>query len=197
MDRYPRPFDPTRDSVARRVAEWFAAAGVSSLLALAVALAAGGVKPVAWVLAGGVTLVGVGLIVSDERRLRRLDDRDWTTDRWNLLRENEYRQRQGVFLTHTATATTSPTDDGRKWWTVSVQLVQHGDGPLSGGTVKEVEYSFGPRFEEGRVTRQNPQDDFRYETALYGPLLVLGRVVFTNRLKRPLIVERYIDLPEQ
>ncbi|MFI2102469.1 pYEATS domain-containing protein [Isoptericola sp. NPDC019693] len=195
MDRYPSPFDPTSHSFPRRVAEWLAAGGVSGLLALLIAR--DGAPPAAWVLAGAVTVAGFVFVVHDDRRLRRLDERAWDTDQWHLLRDNEYRRREGVFLTHTATPAQVPggSDDGRQWWTVSVQLVQHKDGPLSAGTVKEVEYSFGRQFTEGPVKTQSPRDGFRYETSAHGPLLVLARVVFKNRLKRPLIVERYVDLP--
>ncbi|GAA1739156.1 hypothetical protein GCM10009809_38230 [Isoptericola hypogeus] len=195
MDRYPSALAPTRDTAPRRIAEVVGAAGLSSILALA--LSTSPVQPAFWWIAGGLTGLAAVVVICDEVRLFRFDAHAWSTDQWHLLRENEYRRRQGIFLTHGAEPTTSPDgDDGRPWWTVSVQLVQHRDGPLSAGTVKEVEYSFGRNFTEGPVKVQSPQDDFRYETDLHGPLLLLARVVFKNRWKRPLIVERYINLPE-
>ncbi|WP_426515648.1 hypothetical protein ACPPVQ_13655 [Diaminobutyricibacter sp. McL0618] len=195
MDRYPSPLDSTRDTGLRRIAELVAAAGVSGVLALA--FAAGEVHPVGWVITGGLIVVGGVMIAYDERRLRRLDARAWTTDQWDLLRENEYRRRQGVFLTHTATPALGNSDDDRNWWTVNVQLVQHRTGPLSDDKIKEVEYSFGPQFTEGPVKAQSRQDSFGHETKLHGPLLVLARVVFRNPFKRPLLVERYIDPPRR
>jgi hypothetical protein len=74
--------------------------------------------------------------------------------------------------------------------------MQHREGPLSEGRVKEVEYVFGERFQEGPFRWQDPTDGFAYSTTIYGPLLVLARVVFKNRLRRPLLIERYVDLPE-
>ena len=195
MDRYPSPLDSTRDTVFRRIAELIAAGGVSGVLALA--FVAADVNPIGWWIAFGLIFVAVIMISWDEVRLRRLDARAWTTDQWDLLRENEYRRRQGIFLTHSVTLAPDSSEEDRNWWTVRVQLVQHQTGPLSEGTIKEVEYSFGPQFTEGPVKTQSRQDSFAYETRLHGPLVVLARVVFRNPFKRPLLVERYIDLPRQ
>jgi len=194
MDHYPSPLDPTRDlPLARRLSDMLLAAGASALVA--VVLAADDVKPYAWWIIGVPTALALVVIICDEIRLWRLNSRAWTTEQWNLLRETEYRRRQGVFLTHTAVPALRNSDDGRKWWTVTFQLIQHGEGPLSSGAIKEVEYSLGPRFTDGRVSIQGPTDSFPYETDAHGSFLVLGRVVFRNRLKRPLIVERYVRLP--
>jgi len=193
MDRYPSPLESTRDTMSRRIAEWVAAAGIGGVFTLA--LAAEKVNPIAWWLTVGPTVVAAAMIACDELRLRRLDNRAWTTDQWDLLRENEYRRRQGIFLTHSVTAALGNGEDDRDWWAVTVQLAQHRKGPLSDDQIKEVEYSFGPKFTEGPVKAQSREESFSYKTTLHGPLLVLARVVFKNRFKRPLLVERYIDLP--
>ncbi|MFD1719450.1 hypothetical protein [Georgenia deserti] len=194
MDRYPSPVDSTRDTAVRRIAEYVFTAGVS--VSFTLALVAGERDLVGLWITCVLTVVALIVILCDEGRLRRLDARAWSTDQWHYLRENEYRRRQGVFLTHSVTPAPGRSDDNRKWWTARVHLTQHGSGPLSDSKIKEVEYSFGPQFTEGPVKAQHPHDNFGHETVLYGPLLVLGRVVFTNPLKRPLIVERYIDLPQ-
>ena len=198
MDRYPKPIDPTRDTLPRRLADIAASAGAGGVVALLIGNTQ--VDQLAGLLSFGLLTVGAGYIVVDEVRLLRFDSRAWTTAQWHLLRQNEYRRREGIFLTHAAiTADPPPDTDGHpdvQWWKVTVRLAQHQTGPLSGAEVKEVEYSLGPRFTEGPVKVQGATGGFPYTTDLYGSLMVLARVVFRNRLKRPLLVERYIDLPE-
>lgn len=158
------------------------------------------VNKAAWWISVGLLVGGLLVIGGDEMRLRRLDARALTTDQWHYLRDTEYDRRQGVFLTHTLVPTSPPRDSDRQdeqWWSVTVELAQHGEGPLSRGQVKEVEYTFGPKFTEGPVKVQRPKDRFSYTTDLYGSLMVLARVVFQNPIKRPLLVERYISLPQE
>lgn len=194
MDHYPSPLDPTRElTLLRRISDTVFAAGVSVLIAIV--LAADDVKTYAWWVIGVPTALALAFAVRDELRLRRLSARAWTSDQWHLLRDTEYQRREGVFLTHTAVPAQARAGDGRTWWTLTVRLTQHRDGPLANGAIKEVEYSFGRQFTEGPVTVQGPPGSFSYATDAHGPVLVLGRVVFRNPLKRPLIVERYIDLP--
>lgn len=197
MDRYPKPIDPTRGTLPRRLADIAASAGAGGVLALLVGNAQ--VDQFAGLLSLGLMTIGAGYIVVDEVRLLRFDSRAWTTDQWHLLRQNEYRRREGIFLIHTATPTDPPPDTDQpdvQWWEVTVRLAQHHAGPLSRAQVREVEYSLGPHFTEGPVKVQDATGGFPYTTDLYGSLMVLARVMFRNRLKRPLLVERYIDLPE-
>lgn len=192
MDHYPSPFEPTRDVLWRRALEWIAAAGISGLLALAVT--SGEVRTVAWLFASAATVGSLIPIGIHEVRLASLNKRAWTSDEWQLLRENEYRRRQGVFLTYSL-APVEGGDEGRNWWRATFRLVQHGAGPLSRGEVKEVEYSFGPRFSEGIVTAQSPKNEYGWETNLHGSVFVVARVKFSNPLKRPLLVEQYVVVP--
>ncbi len=171
------------------------AGGVGGLVTVGLAAAASTVPPSNWWIVGALILVGIVLLGINWLRRRQLDARVWDTEQWDHLRQNEYRRREGLFLIHSAIPYQHPTDDTREWWTVTIQLAQHGSGPLSNEEIKHVVYSFGPKFDEGPHPRQNPQDNFRYETELHGSVLVLGRVIFKSWRKRPLIVERYIDVP--
>lgn len=194
MDRYPSLGDATRDSWLHRISEWFVTAGVGALVAIAtIALSGGPSGPIGWVLATVVILLGSAGFCLDNLRNRRLDAREWSEGDFHLLREKEYGKRGGIFLTHTAVPS-SRTDGNKEWWKVAVHLVQHRTGPLSDGAVKEVLYSFGPKFKERPVRSLSPQDGFRYETEMYGPVLVVGRVVFKNLRKSPLILVHYIDI---
>ena len=196
MDRYPSALDTTQNPLWRRAANGVATASVSGVVSLAIA--GGAVEPFGWWITIGLSVLAGAVIAGHEVLLRRRDAGAWTPNQWNLLRENEYRRRQGVFLTHTAAPALTPRDDGRTNWTITLQLVQHGTGgPLSEGAIDYVEYAFGAKFTEGSTPVHGPRDNFRYTTDLYGPLLVLARIVFKNPLKRPLIVERYVDLPPQ
>lgn len=187
MDRYPKPLDPTRDSALRRISEIGLGAGIAALLAFA---ASPEVATAGWIIAWVTFVFGVAVILWDEIRLWQLDARAWSTDQWNLLRRRNYQLREGLFLVHWL----DPIDGHN--WKLTVRLMQHREGPLSEGRVKEVEYVFGEKFQEGPFRWQDPTDGFAYSTSIYGPLLVLARVVFKNRLRRPLLIERYVDLPE-
>lgn len=195
MGHYLTPSDPTRRSGLSLAGELITAGGVGGLVSLALAEVVGTVPPPGWGIAGALALVGLSLLLSDWLRQRHADARAWETEQWEHFRDEEYEKRGGIFLTHSLAPYRHPTDDTREWWTATIQLVQHRSGPLSQGKVKEVVYSFGSNFEEGPSTRQNSEDNFRYETRLHGSVLVLGRVYFKSRLKRPLVVERYIDVP--
>ncbi|HWK92597.1 MAG TPA: hypothetical protein VNR17_10100 [Luteimicrobium sp.] len=194
MNRYPSPEEETRDTLGRRIAELVATAGIGAIIS--VGLAGGSVWLLwSWV-AWAATLVGAVFIALDERRLWRLGARAWETSQWELLRKREYRRREGIFLDYTlGPPELDHGDDDRPWQSVTIRLVQHGSGPLNEGSIREVEYYFGKKFEEGKTTRQNAVDGFCYKTELYGSALVLGRVIFKNWYERPLFVEQYISLP--
>lgn len=186
MARYPNPIDSSRDTHLRRIAEIAFGGGLGGLASLA--SAGGGADDLGqwgvWVL---VTVIGLGVVCWDERRLRRLDAQEWTLDDWDELRSSEYQQRRGLLLVHTATRCEAPAgaNPNRHWWSVTVRLIQHSDGPLNRGEIAYVEYGFAPNFTEGTAKVRGPQDSYAYTTELWGPLLVLGRVHFNNRVRRP------------
>ena len=194
MEHYGNPFEGTSKSRLRRSADVLFAAGLGAVLACFVA----GATVAGWLIAVVPTAAALGFITVNEFRLNGLNERTWGPEQWDLLREDEYRRRQGVFLTHTATRSVTRRDDGRTVWYVTLRLAQHNQGPLSEGRIKRVEYAFGDKFTEGSpVIVQSPANNFAYSTDMHGPLMMLARVVFENWYKRPLIVERYVDLPEE
>jgi hypothetical protein len=193
-------FDPTRSFLLRRWGEIAASGGLGGVLALLAA--PDPVAMAAWVtvwvlLGGGILMMGV-----DVWHQRQLEKGAWTTEQWDHFRALEYRRRDGLFLTHTMARTDPPpgtTHLDKQWWTVTARLVQHSIGPLSRGEVAEVEYAFAPNFTEGptKVRGAAATAGFPNTTDLYGSLLILGRVHFKNRVRRPLMVETYVHLPEQ
>ena len=75
---------------------------------------------------------------------------------------------------------------------VVIQLSQHGRGPLSSGKVASVEYTLGPHFETHTLVKTNPRNNFPLDLSLYGPMLCLAKVTFSDG--RPsLTLKRYIN----
>ncbi len=122
--------------------------------------------------------------------VRRAEHRSTCLDT-DAERVSRYQRNQGLFLVHKAA--TPSRYPGQKA-DVTIRLAQHGDGPLSKGTVASVEYVLGKQFEDHARVRTNPRDGFALEESLYAPLLVLARVGFTDGTP-DLLLERYINFP--
>ena len=75
---------------------------------------------------------------------------------------------------------------------IVIYLRQHGEGPLTCGTVKAVEYHLGPMFSKRTIVQNNTEDSFRLEVSAYGPMLCLARVHFEDG-SPPIDLEHYID----
>jgi hypothetical protein len=110
---------------------------------------------------------------------------------WQALeqeREETYKRNEGVFLVHTW----RPSSVEGQIADVVVQLVQHGAGPLSSGKVSSVEYALGPHFDTHSLVKTNADDNFAVDLSLYGPMLCLARVNFSDD-RPPLTLKRYIN----
>lgn len=110
---------------------------------------------------------------------------------WELL-ENErqlrYVANRGLFLTHTW----SPSEKPGQVADVLIRLQQHRDGPLAQGKIRGVEYCLGPKFSDHTRVNTDASNGFQIEESMYGPMLCLARVTFTDA-SPPLILERYIN----
>jgi len=103
-------------------------------------------------------------------------------------REELYRRNRGLFLVHRWQASSTPGQIAD----IQIELRQHGEGPLTQGLVKCVEYHLGPRFARHTLVQSNGEENFRLEVSAYGPFLCLARVVFDDG-SEPVELERYID----
>jgi hypothetical protein len=117
---------------------------------------------------------------------RPADGLDW--EQLDALRLGQYQRNRGLFLVHSW----RPSSKTGQKVDVTIKLAQHERGPLSWRTIKSVEYIFGRRFEDHARTVTRPDDDFAVVESLYGPLLVLARVSFTDG-HTPLILSRYVN----
>ena len=75
---------------------------------------------------------------------------------------------------------------------IVIYLHQHGDGPLTNGTVKSVEYHLGPKFSDKTIVSADANSDFRLEVSAYGPMLCVAFVNFDDG-SSPLRLPRYIN----
>jgi hypothetical protein len=99
-----------------------------------------------------------------------------------------YEKNRGLFLVHTWRPSQKPGQVAD----VVINIAQHGDGPLSAGKIKSVEYHLGPKFFDRTVVKSDPGNDFRLEVSAYYPMLCLARVHFDDGFP-PLELERYVD----
>ena len=99
-----------------------------------------------------------------------------------------YEHNDGLFLVHTW----RPSHTSGQAADIAISLCQHGEGPLSQGKVKNVEYHLGRKFFDRPVVKANAEESFRLDVSAYGPMLCLARVNFDDG--RPsLDLERYVD----
>jgi hypothetical protein len=103
-------------------------------------------------------------------------------------REELYRRNRGLFLVHRW----QPSSTAGQIADIQIELRQHGEGPLTQGLVKCVEYHLGPRFARHTLVQSNREENFRLEVSAYGPFLCLARVVLDDG-SEPVELERYID----
>lgn len=119
------------------------------------------------------------------RSVERIDD-SWETR--EKQRIQHYEQNRGLFLVHTWRPSLI-ADEGAD---ISINLVQHGEGPLTYGNVKSVEYHLGPKFFTHTIIKTDADDGFALRISAYGSMLCLARVYF-NDGSMPLDIERYIN----
>ncbi len=103
-------------------------------------------------------------------------------------RKRRYAENHGLFLVHTWRPSRSPDQVAD----ISIRLYQHGQGPMTAGKIKSVEYHLGSMFFKQTVTKTNSKDSFELKVAAYGPMLCLAKVNFDDGTP-PLELERYID----
>jgi len=101
-----------------------------------------------------------------------------------------YTQYQGVFLVHSW----RPSSQAGQVADIALRLQQHGEGPLSRGTIDHVEYALGPKFFSMPVVKKNKTEFFRLEISAYGPVLCLARVHLSDG--SDFLLERYLDFPD-
>ncbi len=99
-----------------------------------------------------------------------------------------YQRNSGLFLVHDW----RPSVERGQVADIAIRLLQHGDGALSQGEVKSVEYHLGPKFFDYPVIETDPRDDYRLDVSAYGPMLCLARVHFHDA-SEPLLLKRYVD----
>lgn len=110
------------------------------------------------------------------------------TDELEKMRIKKYETQEGLFLIHNW----RPSKANGQVADVMISLFQHGEGPLSKGIVKKVEYELGRKFFPSPQVRTNEKNNFRLEISAYSPMLCIAKV-FINDTKEPIILERYID----
>lgn len=99
-----------------------------------------------------------------------------------------YERNRGLFLVHRW----QPSQKEGQVADIQIELYQHGEGPLTRGTVREVHYHLGPKFTNRTIRKRNRRKNFRLEVSAYGPFLCLARVFFSDG-SEPLDLERYVD----
>lgn len=112
------------------------------------------------------------------------------SDDLERCRIERYQQNRGLFLVHEWRPSSIP---GQKV-DIVIFLNQHGQGPISHGTVASVTYQLGNKFMSAPRRKTNSQDRFALRVSAYGPMLCIARVEFSNG-SSPLMLERYIDFP--
>jgi len=115
------------------------------------------------------------------------------TPSWEMLngeRVARYERNQGLFLVHDWV----PSDAEDQVADVTIKLRQHGDGPLSRGDIRVVEYSLGPKFTNHSLVCASAADDFAIEVSMWGPMLCMAKVYFLDG-RPPLVLDRYVDFP--
>lgn len=103
-------------------------------------------------------------------------------------RVQRYEQNHGLFLIHRWQPSTIPGQVAD----VQIELTQHGEGPLTSGTVRNVRYHLGPKFATRAIVKRNARQRFRVNLSAYGPFLCTAVVNFTDG-SAPVELERYID----
>lgn len=99
-----------------------------------------------------------------------------------------YEHNRGLFLAHTWQPSSKPGQVAD----VVIYLRQHGEGPMTRGIVKTVEYHLGPKFSNRTIVQTNEEESFRLEVSAYGPMVCLARVNFEDG-SPSIDLERYID----
>ncbi len=87
-----------------------------------------------------------------------------------------YETNRGLFLVHTWRPSKTPGQVAD----VVISIAQHGEGPLSAGNIKSVEYHLGPIFFDHTIVKSDTENDFRLEVSSYSPMLCLARVHFDD-----------------
>jgi len=106
-------------------------------------------------------------------------------------RIKKYEDNCGLFLVHYWRPSLKPDQVAD----IAINLKQHKSGPLSEGNISCVEYYLGPMFSDEPLIITEKKHDFRLDISAYGPMLCLAMVKFKDS-RPPIILERYIDFPE-
>ncbi|MFC1901706.1 RNA-binding domain-containing protein [Chloroflexota bacterium] len=113
------------------------------------------------------------------------------TESWNEREKRRcyvYENNRGLFLVHKW----RPSQEPGQIADIVISLTQHGEGPLTQGIVKSVEYHLGPNFFKQTVVKTESDNNYRLEVSAYGPMLCLARVNFDDG-SPSLNLQRYID----
>ncbi len=106
-------------------------------------------------------------------------------------RIKSYENNKGLFLVHTWRPSFTPGQVAD----IVIWLQQHGEGPLSEGSVEKVEYQLGDKFFSSPKVKTNLSESFRLEVSAYGPMLCVARVHIKGDTT-PIILERYVNFEE-
>lgn len=131
-------------------------------------------------------LTGFQPLVSSGQESVQKPDESW--EERERRRVNIYEQNRGLFLAHTW----QPSLKAGQVADIVIYLRQHGEGPLTQGIVKTVEYHLGPMFSNRTIVQTNGEESFRLEVSAYGPMLCVAHVNFEDG-SPPIHLERYID----
>jgi hypothetical protein len=106
----------------------------------------------------------------------------------NAARIKRYEETRGLFLVHSW----RPSQAEGQVVDVVIRLCQHGEGPMSRGEIKAVEYTLGPKFSNHSLVCTDASDGFALEVSMWGPMLCLAKVYLTDD-RPPLLLERYLN----
>ncbi len=103
------------------------------------------------------------------------------------LRIKSYQENKGIFLIHYWRPS---TQKGQKA-DIRIKLMQHGQGPLSLGQIKYVEYELGRKFFNQPIIKYNKNEDFALDVSAYAPMLCIAKIKLKDN--NEIILKRYID----
>jgi hypothetical protein len=107
------------------------------------------------------------------------------------MRIKKYEDQKGLFLVHAW----RPSKIHGQVADIVIWLHQHGNGPLTEGKVKCVEYQLGEKFFNEPQKRTNAREKFKLEVSAYGPMLCLARV-YLDKVANPILLERYVNFED-
>lgn len=106
---------------------------------------------------------------------------------WNRQRIATYEATKGLFLLHE----TRPSSEPGQVVDIALWIHQHGEGPLTEGTARCVEYYPGPLFSDHPIVETDATTGFAFTLSAYAPLLCLARVELADGTT--IVLQRYLD----